>query len=63
MLNKRSFISFDKVFPQLKGVKVGDRNDVIRLAKKVAAALEKEGATLAKEKQNSTFRGFFSPSA
>lgn len=66
MIDKITFIPFDKIFPQTKGSKIQTRQEAIRLARKVATALKKESEKLAreeKEQQNSTSARFFCPTS
>ncbi len=60
MLSRKTFISFDDIFPQVKGLQVKNKREMIQLANKVATALRKESENLVRERENSTTSGFFS---
>jgi hypothetical protein len=53
-------LPFDQVFPQVKGAsKIRNKQEMMTLAKRVAAALQKESEQLAKDQQNSASARFF----
>ncbi|MFZ1721541.1 MAG: hypothetical protein WAU07_03475 [Microgenomates group bacterium] len=53
MIDKKTFIPFDELFPETKNSRPLSREKIIKLAKSVATALEEESERLAKEREQS----------
>lgn len=64
MIDKTNVIPFNKIFPQVKTIKVNTKEEIIDLAQKVSKALRKERDRLAIEQhENHPPSGFFSTSS